>query len=74
MAGTAVVLDVSDFAADNAFFAERRALHILVNNAGTIRAKSMIDVSEDDCDALYDLNVKSAFFVTQACMQKWTAD
>ena len=74
MAGTAVVLDVSDFAAVNAFFAERRAFHILVNNADTIRAKSMIDVSEDDYDAVYDLNVKSAFFVTQACVQKWTAD
>jgi NAD(P)-dependent dehydrogenase (short-subunit alcohol dehydrogenase family) len=67
MGGTAVVLDVSDIAAVKAFFAARPAFQILVNNAGTNRPKPMVDVSEDDYDAVYDLNVKSAFFVTQAC-------
>jgi NAD(P)-dependent dehydrogenase (short-subunit alcohol dehydrogenase family) len=42
----------------------------LVNNAGTNRPKPMWDVSEDDFDAVYDLNVKSAFFVAQACAQR----
>jgi NAD(P)-dependent dehydrogenase (short-subunit alcohol dehydrogenase family) len=74
MGGTAVVLDVSDIAAVKAFFAARPAFQILVNNAGTNRPKPMVDVSEDDYDAVYDLNVKSAFFVTQACVQKMIAD
>jgi NAD(P)-dependent dehydrogenase (short-subunit alcohol dehydrogenase family) len=73
MGGTAAVLDVSDIAAVKAFFAERPAFHILVNNAGTNRPKPMMDVSEDDYDAVYDLNVKSAFFVAQACVQRMIA-
>ncbi len=72
--GSAVVLDVSDIAAVKDFFAKRPAFHILVNNAGTNRPKSMMDVSEDDYDAVYDLNVKSAFFVAQACVQKMIAE
>ena len=74
MGGTAAILDVSDLAAVKAFFADRPAFHVLVNNAGTNRPKPMIDVSEADYDAVYDLNVKSAFFVAQACVQKMIAE
>lgn len=63
-------LDVSDIAAVEAFFAARPAFDILVNNAGTNRPKPMWDVSEADYDAVMDLNVKSAFFVAQACVQQ----
>jgi NAD(P)-dependent dehydrogenase (short-subunit alcohol dehydrogenase family) len=70
----AAVLDVSDIGAVKAFFAERPAFNILVNNAGTNRPKPMWDVSEEDYDAVYDLNVKSAFFVAQACVQKMIAE
>ncbi len=69
----AVTLDVADIGAVKSFFAERPAFHILVNNAGTNRPKPMWDVSEDDYDAVYDLNVKSAFFVAQACAQRLIA-
>jgi NAD(P)-dependent dehydrogenase (short-subunit alcohol dehydrogenase family) len=69
----AATLDVSDIAAVKAFFADRPAFNILVNNAGTNRPKAMWDVSEDDYDAVYDLNVKSAFFVAQACTQRMIA-
>jgi NAD(P)-dependent dehydrogenase (short-subunit alcohol dehydrogenase family) len=69
----AAVLDVSDIAAVKAFFADRPAFDILVNNAGTNKPKPMWDVSEEDYDAVYDLNVKSAFFVAQACAQKMIA-
>jgi NAD(P)-dependent dehydrogenase (short-subunit alcohol dehydrogenase family) len=68
------ILDVSDIPAITAFFAVRPAFHILVNNAGTNRPKSMWEVSEEDFDAVYDLNVKSAFFVAQACVQKMMAE
>jgi NAD(P)-dependent dehydrogenase (short-subunit alcohol dehydrogenase family) len=71
---TAAVLDVSDIAAVKAFFTARPAFNILVNNAGTNRPKPMWEVSEEDYDAVYDLNVKSAFFVAQACAQKMIAE
>lgn len=71
---TATTLDVSDLAAVKAFFAERPAFHILVNNAGTNRPKPMWQVSEEDYDAVFDLNVKSSFFVAQACAQRMMAD
>jgi NAD(P)-dependent dehydrogenase (short-subunit alcohol dehydrogenase family) len=74
MGGTAEVLDVSDIAAVKVFFASHPAFHILVNNAGTNRPKPMWDVSEEDYDAVYDLNVKSAFFVAQACVQRMIAE
>ena len=74
MGGTPVVLDVSDLAAVKAFFATRPAFDILVNNAGTNRPKPMTEVSEEDYDAVYGLNVKSAFFVAQACVQQMIAE
>lgn len=74
MGGTAAVLDVSDMAAVRAFFDQRPAFHILVNNAGTNRPKPMQDVSEDDYDAVVGLNVKSAFFVAQSAVRKMLAE
>ena len=73
MGGTAAILDVSDLDAVKAFFAARPAFDILVNNAGTNRPKPMMDVSEEDYDAVYDLNVKSAFFVAQAAVGRMIA-
>lgn len=70
----AVKLDVSDLGAISRFFAARPAFHVLVNNAGTNRPKPMIEVSEDDYDAVLDLNVKSAFFVAQACVMQMIAE
>ena len=69
----AEVLDVTDTAAVKKFFAERPAFHILVNNAGTNRPMPMWEVSDGDYDAVIDLNVKSAFFVAQACVQRMIA-
>lgn len=62
----AATLNVSNLNAVQAFFAQRPAFHVLVNNAGTNRPKPMTEVDEDDFDAVLDLNVKSAFFVAQA--------
>jgi NAD(P)-dependent dehydrogenase (short-subunit alcohol dehydrogenase family) len=66
----AVTLDVSDLGAVAAFFAQRPAFHILVNNAGTNRPMPMQAVSEADYDAVLDLNLKSAFFVAQGCVKR----
>lgn len=67
------VLDVADLAAVAAFFAERPAFDVLVNNAGTNRPKPMMAVSEADYDAVLDLNLKSAFFVAQAAVKEMLA-
>jgi 3-oxoacyl-[acyl-carrier protein] reductase len=49
---------------------------ILVNNAGVARPQKIEDITEADFDAMIDINLKSAFFVTQAVLpkmrqQKW---
>ncbi len=41
-------------------------LDILVNNAGTIRRNFALDFTEDDWDAVMDVNLKAAFFLAQA--------
>jgi NAD(P)-dependent dehydrogenase (short-subunit alcohol dehydrogenase family) len=67
-------LDVCDPDALQAFFANRPAFHILVNNAGTNRPKPMWEVSRADYAAVMGLNVEAAFFVAQACAQRMRAD
>jgi 2-deoxy-D-gluconate 3-dehydrogenase len=39
---------------------------VLVNNAGIIRRSSALDYSEEDWDAVYQINLKSPFFLAQA--------
>jgi NAD(P)-dependent dehydrogenase (short-subunit alcohol dehydrogenase family) len=68
------VLDVSDIGAVEAYFAERPAFHVLVNNAGTNRPMPVWDVTEADYDAVLDLNVKAAFFVAQAAVRAMLRD
>jgi len=70
----ASTLDVGDLNAVSEFFATRPAFHVLVNNAGTNRPGPMIEATEEDFDAVVDLNLKSAFFVAQACVKRMLAD
>jgi 2-deoxy-D-gluconate 3-dehydrogenase len=42
------------------------ALDILVNNAGIIRRADAIDFTEEDWDAVMNVNLKTAFFLSQA--------
>lgn len=42
------------------------SINILVNNAGIIRRSDAIDFSEEDWDAVMDVNLKSLFFLTQS--------
>jgi 2-deoxy-D-gluconate 3-dehydrogenase len=43
---------------------------ILVNNAGIIRRADALDFSEADWDAVLDVNLKSAFFLSQAVARR----
>lgn len=67
-------LDVLDLDAVAAFFAERPAFHVLVNNAGTNRPKPLWDVTPDDYDAVLDLNLRAAFFVAQGAVKAMIRD
>jgi NAD(P)-dependent dehydrogenase (short-subunit alcohol dehydrogenase family) len=64
------VLDVSDLKSVAAFFDAQPAFNILVNNAGTNRPKPFNEVTEEDYNAVVDLNLKSAFFVAQAAARR----
>lgn len=45
-------------------------LDILINNAGIIRRNDALDFNEDDWDDVFDVNLKSVFFLSQAFAQK----
>lgn len=70
---TALVLDVSDLNAVKNTIAKAPVFDILVNNAGTNRPKPMSDVMEEDYEAVLGLNLKSAYFVTQAVVRRLIA-
>jgi 2-deoxy-D-gluconate 3-dehydrogenase len=58
---TGVISSVVDTA-----LAQCGQIDILVNNAGIIRRCDAVDFSEADWDEVMDVNLKSAFFLTQA--------
>ncbi|MBW8304398.1 MAG: SDR family NAD(P)-dependent oxidoreductase, partial [Brevundimonas sp.] len=62
----AFVLDVTDIAAVRREIAARGPFDILLNNAGMNRIRSITEVTEEDYDAVLNLNLKSALFVAQA--------
>ncbi len=64
-----LVLDVQDIAAARAAIVAAGPFAILVNNAGTNRPKPFAEVTDEDYDAVLDLNLKAAFFVAQAVAQ-----
>ncbi len=49
-------------------------IDILVNNAGIIRRNDAAEVTEEDWDAVTDLNEKLVFFLSQAFARRWIAD
>jgi NAD(P)-dependent dehydrogenase (short-subunit alcohol dehydrogenase family) len=65
-AADALVLDVTDLAAVQAAVARAAPFEILVNNAGTNRPAPFTEVTVDDFDAVFALNVRAAFFMAQA--------
>jgi NAD(P)-dependent dehydrogenase (short-subunit alcohol dehydrogenase family) len=62
----ALVLDVTDLKATRTAIERAEPFHILVNNAGMNRPALLPDVTVEDFDAIFNLNVRAAFFVAQA--------
>jgi NAD(P)-dependent dehydrogenase (short-subunit alcohol dehydrogenase family) len=67
---SAAAIDVTDIDAVRAFVGKAEPFDILVNNAGSNRPALMIDVTVEDFDAIFKLNVRSAFFVAQAVVKR----
>jgi 2-dehydro-3-deoxy-D-gluconate 5-dehydrogenase len=63
---TGLALDLSNPMAGKGIFDTLSPVDILVNNAGIIRRNDAVDFTEEDWDAVMDVNLKAVFFLTQA--------
>jgi len=61
-----LILDVRDVSAVKTAIAAQAPFDILVNNAGTNRPAPFVDVTVEDFDFVFELNVRAAYFVAQA--------
>ena len=69
----ALMLDVTDTARVTEELAARKPFQILVNSAGTNRPAELLEITEEDYDAVTDLNVLAAGFLTKAVAQGLTS-
>jgi len=68
-----IELDVTDPRAVNAHIEAAGPFQILVNNAGMNRPKELVQLEDEDIDAVLDLNVKAAFYVTRVVVKQLQA-
>jgi len=61
-----LTLDVRDVESVKSTIAAQEPFDILINNAGTNRPAPFIDVTVEDFDFIFSLNVRAAYFVAQA--------
>ncbi len=69
-----VPLDITDIERTAAVVAEQTPIDILVNSAGLARHSAAVDTVEADYDEVTNLNVKSAYFLTQAVARQLVAE
>lgn len=65
-----LVLDVTDSAAVTRALGAAAPFQILVNNAGLNRPKPLVEVQDEDIDAVFDLNVKATLYVTRTVARR----
>jgi NAD(P)-dependent dehydrogenase (short-subunit alcohol dehydrogenase family) len=61
-----LALDITDIAGTQAAIAAAGPFDILVNSAGLARHSPAVDTTPDDYDAVTDLNIRAAYFLTRA--------
>lgn len=66
----ALPLDARDVDATQKIIAAQPPFDILVNNAGTNRPAPFINVTVDDFDFVFSINVRAAYFVAQAVARR----
>ncbi|MED5361590.1 MAG: SDR family NAD(P)-dependent oxidoreductase [Actinomycetota bacterium] len=64
-----LVCDVSDGAAVREQISQIERLDILVNNAGILKPSSLLDLTEDDLEAMLQINCRGAVLVAQAAVR-----
>jgi NAD(P)-dependent dehydrogenase (short-subunit alcohol dehydrogenase family) len=69
----AVPLDVTDIAAVRALADAAAPFDILVNNAGTNKPGPFVEVTEENYDLVFGLNVRALFFTAQAVVRRLLA-
>jgi NAD(P)-dependent dehydrogenase (short-subunit alcohol dehydrogenase family) len=65
-----ITLDITDLKAATEAIAGCEPFDILVNNAGTNRPVTFLEVTVEDFDYVVGLNLRAAFFVTQAVARR----
>lgn len=63
---SALPLDVCDFTATQTVIEKEGPFDVLVNSAGLAKHSTAVNTTEADYDVVTDLNVKAAYFLTQA--------
>jgi 2-deoxy-D-gluconate 3-dehydrogenase len=65
LSAEAAAMDVTDLAAQEAFFAAHGPFDVLVNSAGMARHGPALETAEADYDAVMEANVKAAYFLAR---------
>jgi len=65
----AVTLDVADVDATRAMVAAEGPFDVLLNSAGLARHTKAVDTTPEDFDAVMNINLRGAYFLTQAVAQ-----
>ncbi len=67
---SSIALDITELHTATKCIGELEPFHILVNNAGTNRPATFLDVTIEDFDYLVSLNLRAAFFITQMVVRR----
>ncbi|WP_137112025.1 SDR family NAD(P)-dependent oxidoreductase [Rhodobacter sp. SY28-1] len=67
-------LDITDLAATEAAISARPAFDVLVNSAGLARHSPAINTTAEDYDAVTNLNVRAAYFLTRSVARRLLAE
>lgn len=74
MLAETLCLDITDIAATEAALAAHPAFDVLVNSAGLARHSPATETTPEDYDAVTNLNVRAAYFLTRAVAKRLLAE